>query len=350
MTPEEQRMLNELRKKEAQSRIDYDPDVQDINIPNWIDEENKNAQIKREQRTQEPQAPQPQPVVNNLGKVKRAPMGLESEWKNIPTETLPSRGFGYPTGFEIAIRPALVSEIRHYSTVDEADRIDLDEKLNHIIDKCMRIRWEGGMLDHCDLWYEDRFFVIMSIRDYTFLRGENRILLPLMKNCQGENCNLPDQIELKANILDSFVIDPDILRRYDKEKYCFRFVPKDGSPEMELFIPTVGVTTKVRQILLEKTKKGKKFDKSFAEVSTFIISDWRGLDEKMYDVYERASTEWTPLQFSIADQMSKKINFATKSRVYSKCESCGGEVTAPITFPGGYRSLFVISDILNQLL
>jgi hypothetical protein len=351
MSPEEKKMLDELRKKEAQSTIGYDPDVEDVNIPNWIGEENSNAQKRREQKvTDPPPIKEPEIPLNNLGKVKRVPMGMESEWKNIPIETLPSKGFGYPEGFEMAIRPALVSEIRHYSTVDEADRIDLDEKLNHILEKCMRVRWNGGMLDHYDLWYEDRFFVIMSIRDYTFLRGENRILLPLSKNCKGENCNLPDQVELKANILESFVLGQEITKRYDKERYCFNFVPKDGSPEMGLFIPTVGVTTKVRKILLEKTRRGKKFDKSFAEVSTFVISDWRDLDEKVYDAYERTSAEWTPLQFSIADQMSKQIMFATKSRIYSKCESCGGEVTASITFPGGYRSLFVISNIIDQLL
>jgi hypothetical protein len=344
ISPEEQMMLNRLREKEAASHVSYDPDVQEVNIPSWIEEETQKAKIKREEKSSQ------EPQVNSLGKVKRSPIGLERGWKNIPIETLPSKGFGYPEGFEVAIRPVSVSEIRHYSTVDESDRIDLDEKLNHIISKCMKIGWNGGLLEHYDLWHEDRFFIVMSIRDYTFVKGENRILLPLQKNCTGENCNITDQIELKANILDSFSMNQEIIKRYDKEKYCFRFIPKDGSPEMNLFIPTVGVTTKIRQILEEKTRRGKKFDKSFADVSTFIISDWRGLDEKLYDAYERASSEWTPLQFSIADQMSKQINFATKSRIYSKCESCGGEVTAQITFPGGYRSLFVISNILDQLL
>jgi len=32
-----------------------------------------------------------------------------------------------------------------------------------------------------------------------------------------------------------------------------------------------------------------------------------------------------------------------------KC-NCGAEVTAPISFPKGYKSLFVISDIFRDLL
>jgi len=336
-------LLNELNKREEQSKFEYDtpqqqiqqesdPDVEDVRIPDWI-----------------PTKENPNP--NNLGKVNvnRTPFGMESEWKNIPADTLPSKGFGYPEGFELAIKAAKVTEIRHFSTVDENDRLDLDDKLNTILEKCMKIRWNGGVLESYDLWYEDRFFIIMSIRDMTFLRGENRIMLPITKNCTKEDCNVPDMIELKSNLLDSFTVDQDILKRYNRDTYSFKFIPKDGSPEMELFIPTVGVTTICRRILNEKKRKGKKIDESFAKVASFIIPDWRGLDERVYDQYERASTEWTPLQFSIADQISEKINFATKSRIYSKCESCDGEVTAEIYFPGGYRSLFIISNILEQL-
>lgn len=335
-------LLQELAKKEAKSRFEYDPDVKDYNIPEWINE------VSKEGNTQD--KPNQNPQQNSLGKAIRTPMAMESEWKNLPVESLPSRGFGYPDGFEIAIKAADVKEIRQYSTVDESDRIDLDEKLNTILSKSMKIRWDGGFLEPYDLWYEDRFFVIMSIRDLTFIRGENRILLPVNKNCTKKDCEIPDQIELKANLLDSFVMDEEILRRYSKDTFSFKFVPKDGSPEMNLYIPTVGVTTMCRKIIKNKREKGKKIDESFAKVATFIIPDWRGLDERLYDQYERASNEWTPLQFSIADQISSRINFATKSRIYSKCNSCGGEVTAEISFPGGYRSLFVISDIFSQLL
>ena len=347
---QENDLLNELSRKESNSKFEYDrdQDVENFEIPEWIPEK-----VERPKMPNQPSAPNTPNNIqqpNSLGKVIRTPLGMESEWKNLPPETLPSRGFGYPEGFEIAIKSASVSEIRHFSTVDESDRIDLDDKLNTIIKKCMKIRWNGGVLEHYDLWYEDRFFVIMSIRDMTFIRGENRILLPISKNCTKPECNVPDQIELKSNLLDSFIMDPEILKRYDKGTFSFKFVPKDGSPEMELYIPTVGVTTLCRKIIAEKKAKNKKFDPSFANIATFIIPDWRSLDERLYDQYERASTEWTPLQFSIADQISQKINFATKSRIYSRCESCGGEVTAEISFPEGYRSLFVISNIFDQLL
>lgn len=320
-------LLEKLEEKEKKSKFEYDNDVKDAEIPEWINKETPS-----------------------LGKINRTPLGMVNNWKNLPSNILPSKGFGYPKGFEIAIRPAELNEIRHFSTIDDSDRIDLDDKLNNILNKCMKIRWDGGWLDSYDLWYEDRFFIIMSIRDITFINGENRIMLPIIKNCTKPDCNVPEKIELKANLLDSFEIDEELLKRYDENTYSFKMVPKDGSPEINLFIPTVGVTTICRKIIAEKNAKKKKYDESFINIAAFVIPDWRTLDERKYDQYERASFEWTPLQFSIADQISKKINFATKSRIYSKCDSCGGEVTAEISFPAGYRSLFVISDIFGQLL
>lgn len=342
---QDQLLLDELGKKESQSKFEYDKDVSDFNIPDWIPPAGENRG-----KIENIQQPNMQPEHQGLGRSSRIPLGMESEWKNIPPDILPSKGFGYPIGFEIAIKAADVREIRQYSTVDDSDRIDLDEKLNAILNKCMKIRWESGILESYDLWYEDRFFVIMSIRDMTFTKGENRILLPVTKNCTKPECEVADKIELKSNLLDSFELDNEILKRYSNLSYSFKFIPKDGGPEMNLYIPTVGVTTVCRKIIKNKKLKEKKYDESFANIATFIIPDWRGLDERTYDQYEIASNEWTALQFSIADQISQRINFATKSRIYSKCTSCGGEVTADITFPRGYRSLFIISDIFSQLL
>ena len=157
MTQEEKELLASLREKERKSKFEYeeDQDVENVNIPDWIPNKverpvqnlgniNDPGYIPNatsEENTQKPKdeveemsRPSQESQRNNIGKVNIDPrMGMEAEWKNIPAEVLPSKGFGYPKGFELAIRSAKVSEIRHFSTVDESDRLDLDDKLNHII-------------------------------------------------------------------------------------------------------------------------------------------------------------------------------------------------------------------------
>lgn len=85
-------------------------------------------------------------------------------------------------------------------------------------------------------------------------------------------------------------------------------------------------------------------------MSAFIIPNWRDLTEASYDEYERISKTWTYTQFVLADTISKQITFATKNTLSVQCSKCSAEVTAPIRFRGGIRSLYIVSDIFGQLL
>ena len=277
-------------------------------------------------------------------------IGLESPWKNLPPLNLPSEGFGYPPGLSIGIRACAVSEIRHYSTIDENDPIDIDDKINHILTKNTQIRYDGGVLSFKDLYQEDRFYLFMVIRDLTFIKGENRLMIPITKNCKEEKCILDNEIELRSQLLTNFKLPEELKKYYNKEKGCYVLTPKNGDPSIELFIPTIGVVTSIKKILRSKASAGKKYDESFSKYSTFIIPNWRGLDESMYNHYEAISKDWTYTQFNIVDQITKKITFATKNQIAVSCSKCGAEVTAPLRFRDGLRSLYTIPDIFGELL
>ena len=51
-------------------------------------------------------------------------------------------------------------------------------------------------------------------------------------------------------------------------------------------------------------------------------------------------------------RLIEKINIGIEFELKDKCETCGGEITVPITFPDGYKSLFVptVSDFGDELL
>jgi len=322
----ENELLSKLSEKEKESGLNYE----DIN------------------QTQ-------QEIPKSLGKASfvdetMSDLAMESPWKKLPLENLPSSGFGYPEGTELSIRSAEVSEIRHFSTIDENDPIDIDDKINHIVSKCSSFRFKEGILNFQDIYQEDRFYIFMAIRDLTFVKGENRIFIPIENKCTKEDCPIPSEIELTSAVLSNFVLDPKLKSYYNHENGCFELTPKNGDAPIQLFIPTIGVSQKIRKILKEKTRTGKKYDPSFATISPFVIPNWRELDEKSYDSYEINSKNWTYTQFVLADSISKQITFATKNNLSIACSKCGAEVTAPIRFRGGIRSLFIVSDIFGQLL
>jgi hypothetical protein len=50
--------------------------------------------------------------------------------------------------------------------------------------------------------------------------------------------------------------------------------------------------------------------------------------------------------------LKDEINVGIEFEITETCSSCGGELRIPVTFPDGFRSLFVptISDLGDELL
>ena len=80
--------------------------------------------------------------VTNLGKAQKfqestytdEELGSDLGWKAVPLENLPSQGYFYEAGTQVAVRAATVAEIRHWSTIDENDLLGIDDMLNFIIE------------------------------------------------------------------------------------------------------------------------------------------------------------------------------------------------------------------------
>ena len=122
---------------------------------------------------------------------------------------MPSSGRFYHEGMTIHIRAARAAEIRHWSTLNERDMWDVDDKLNHIMQNCTRIQSDKKMLSWKDILEEDRIHVILAIRDLTFKEGENK--LQITKQCPS--CGTTNTIDIKnANFQPKLYIkNPDAL-------------------------------------------------------------------------------------------------------------------------------------------
>ena len=278
--------------------------------------------------------------------------GLDFGWKNLPLSVLPSRGFFYPEGTKIAIRSAEVKEIRHFSTIDEDDLIDLDEKLNFILSKCSTMHFPNeGVVSHKDLKHEDRFFLIMAIRDLTFVQGENRIIITPESKCKDKNtCPINNGIELRTGVLSSYDIDQRVMKYYSPSTRNFVFPVRKIGKEITMSVPSIGVMNLVSDFVFECDRRGIEVDESFIKISPFIFDEWRnlGFNQIMQKMVE--SDDWSKEEFSLYYELCETIKIGTELDINVKCPTCGAEVTAPITFPGGFKSLFVISDIFGELL
>lgn len=328
-----------LAQKEMAGGLEYDDLEETYNPTVGVDEVPPPVQRQPEI----PQVQKPIQQEETLKSTKPSNLG----WKNLPIRTLPSGGLYYPEGTRIAIRAAEVKEIRHFSTIDDSDELDIDEKLNYILEKCSFIEIPGRPNSHYDLKYEDRFFVIMAIRDLTFVQGENRIILTPKTGCdKKDECIFSNGVELRTGILSNYEIEEDIMKYYSSIERCFVFPLKKENRSIRMFIPSIGVKIKLDSFI----SKNKSEVEDIENILPFLFEDWKTTSDFDFRAQINASNNWTKEEFSLYFELSNRIKIGTRLNTRMSCPNCGAEVTAPISFPGGIRSLFVISDIFGELL
>lgn len=359
-----------LRSKELMGGLEYDPisEEKKESIPSGISTSvQENLELKEEKPQEKNTISSPEGEIKTHSPEKQIPIPTQSipsdtkkdsvfeiHWKNLPIHLLPSKGLFYPDGTRMAIRPCEVKEIRHFSTIDEDDSLDIERKLSFILERCLRIDFPGiGVVSYKDLKQEDRFYIIMAIRDLTFLRGENSLMLIPNKKCKNtKDCSLSEGFELRSGNLSSYELSGEILKRYNPETRSFIFTLKNGNKSFEIFVPSIGITQILTDFVSTCSKRNIQIEDGFLEIAPFIIPEWRGLDfDSILNIMNKTSLEWDKKEYSLLYQISEKIKIGTKTEAKQKCQVCGeGEVTADITFPGGIRSLFLISDIFRELL
>lgn len=288
--------------------------------------------------------------LNEQNYIDNTNLTTEVGWKRIPIEQLPSEGRFYPEGTNITVRAAAVGEVRHFSTIDETDLLNVDDMLNFMMEKCVKITFPGGKIaSFKDLKEEDRFYLIFTVRDVTFVNGENKILFTMKcgTNCLGSG-DYSEQIELKNDNFSYYKIDDKLMEFYSAEERCFVInSPKAGM--IKLYVPSLGVTTFMKTLIRDKTEKGEFIDKAFLKVAPFMFNDWRTVNNATYTRMQQESMSWSPLKIAACVKLTELIRFGVKTNITKECTKCGAEVTAPITFPDGIKSLFIISNIFREL-
>ena len=261
-----------------------------------------------------------------------------------------SGGQFYREDFEIHIRSARVGEIREFSTVDEENILDVDEKLNSLLVNCTKIMYGNQRGSYRDVLEEDRIYLILSIRELTFKEGENKLMMPVgRKKCKTGTCKSQESVELKTNNLQFNEQDELIEKYYDYENKCFT-VPTKSHGELIIAPPTIGVMRAITDWIRKREEGNLPWDKSSLSILPYIQREWRGFNDKEIFSAITSFQGWDASKFSIVYRLVEKAKIGVKPEFNYPCESCGEEVTVPLTFPGGIKALFIIQDISSELL
>jgi len=259
-------------------------------------------------------------------------------WKTIPVENLPSQGKFYPDDVKITMRSASNKEVRHYSTIDEDDFLDVDDKLNFIVENCIKISSNSFQtrMSSKDLLEIDRFYLLLCVRDYTFPDNENKLKMNITCNRCGHN----DQLEITRDRLNYFTLDPFLLERYDKAIGGFKIETKEGQ-KWNLFMPTIGTSTALKNIRRNRQNNNQSIDPFFFTYALLIFSDWRKINDVTYKDKEQDSHGWSNKKISVMNALAEKFKSSVDLNIKNQCTACGTEVASPFYFQGGWKALFL---------
>jgi len=268
-------------------------------------------------------------------------------WHRLYAEDMPSGGRYYPAGLSIHIRAARAAEIRHWSTMNERDLFDIDDKLNHIVQNCTRVQSDKRMMSWKDILEEDRIHLILAIRDLTFKDGENK--LNVSNTCQ--HCGTKNSIEISNQTLQSTGAPMDIEKYYDPEERMYNIQTRSyGTIRMRP--PSIGVMSVVTRFINTKQKEGGYWDQSYLQIFPYLHLDWRGLNEKSIFDGEVSFQGWDEKKYMLIYRIAEKMRVGVQPEIRTDCSGCGEEVTAQIDFRNGIKAIFIptISDISDELL
>jgi len=267
----------------------------------------------------------------------------------LDTKGFPSGGIFYPADTKINIRAARTAEIRHWSTLNDRDLFDIEDKLNHIMKECVKVTAPGKMMTWKDLLEEDRIFVILSIRDLTFKQGENK--LQLIKPCNECGCN--NTVEISNKNWQFNKLPDDIYKYYDESTNALMIHTKSyGTIKMKP--PTIGIMTIISDYVQTKRAKGETWDQAYIQLLPYLREDYRGFKDK--DIFEGEVDfkGWDEKKYTLYYRLAEKIKVGVKPDLAVACSECGAEVIAQVDFQqaGGLKKIFVpdISDIAGELL
>lgn len=275
--------------------------------------------------------------VNGLGYIK------------IPLDTLPTKGLFYPDDTVIWIRAAVGEEIRHWSQTNETELADVDEALNYMLERCCSIKIPGKVASYKDLKEIDRFYVILSIRDFTFPDGNNELMIKIDEK---------NEVPLKKDNIDFIKLDDNIMKYYNPQGKCFTIYEYNIKSSkgkktvkllkpLNLYMPCVGVTSFLKKYIQKHNQQQEKFDEVFLNIAPLIIPDYRNLNDETYARIIGDCDYFNTNEYSIIRWVKNKVSDSIKPKFIYKDKE-GLEQTAPLNFQGGILSLFLftVDDII----
>jgi len=254
---------------------------------------------------------------------------------NFDIKELPCGEF-YPSGTVFMVRPAQVREIQAYSMVDDNNFYDIVEKMNDILQSCVRVKYADGKVgSYIEVKDQDRLFLVFLIRELTFQQGNS---LTVNSKC---SCGQDVQMELKRDNFSFHEIDEKLERYFSASTRTYHFSTVNGR-EFELTPPNIGLQKSFTDYILKESNEKRTPNLSFLKIIPFMLAGRTSITYEGIKAKLKEFEEIDDISFQFLNAAVGKMTFGIKE-LKKKC-ACGEEVHTDMQFPNGASGIFVIHD------
>ena len=257
------------------------------------------------------------------------------QYFNFDIRELPCGQF-YPAGTLFMVRPAQVKEIQSYSMVDDNNFYDIVEKMNDMLQSCVRVKYSDGRIgSYLDIKDQDRLFLVFLIRELTFQSGNS---LSVNAKC---SCGEEAAIELKKENFVFHEIDSKLEKFYNRSTGSYNFKTVNGK-SFELTPPNIGLQKAFTDYIMKENNEKRNPNLAFLKIIPFMMNGRTSITYDGVKAKLKEFEEMDDISFQFLNAAVGKMTFGIKE--LKKVCACGEEVRTDMQFPNGASSIFVIHD------
>jgi hypothetical protein len=237
------------------------------------------------------------------------------------------------------VRPAQVKEIQSYSMVDDSNFYDVVEKMNDMLQACVRIKYpDGKMASFLEIKDQDRLFLIFLIRELTFQQGNS---LAVTAKC---TCGNDIKIELNRKSFVFHEIDEKLERFFNHSSRSYEFKVINGKT-FEVTPPNIGLQKSFTDFIIRENNEKRTPNLAFLKIIPFMMGGRTNITYDGVKAKVKEFEEMDDISFQFLNAAVNKMTFGIKE-LKGICE-CGEEVHTDMQFPDGAAGIFVISDAFD---
>jgi hypothetical protein len=258
------------------------------------------------------------------------------QYFNMDIRELPCGQF-YPTGTLFMVRPAQVREIQSYAMVDDNNFYDIVEKMNDMLQACVRIKFPDGKIgSYLEIKDQDRLFLIFLIRELTFQQG-NALAVTVKCGCGQEL-----KVELVRSNFHFHEMDEKLEKYFNLATRTFQFKTVNGK-FFELCPPNIQKA--FTDYIIRENQEKRTPNLAFLKIIPFLMPGRSSITIDGVKSKVKEFEEMDDISFQFLNAAVGKMTIGI-SELKSTCE-CGEEVRTDMQFPNGASGIFVVPDAFD---